>query len=943
MRSAGLRLGMWCTLLVLLAHPAMGVGSFTIPEDGTLYIKPVGGVWSPYTDVIIDIEFGVVDADGRTNYRKLFTGLPDNPNPNEEVKVGKYIAGQKVDFRAYTTLVRGVSRPQMIVASTGYMYKDDGSIRTFTDKDNSLGLGGDIYENIGENTWIMHLDTPGWDDDLFDKDDDDDVLLQLRLASSGADTTCIGSYYVSHSFDFTASPKPTGSTAATFYCDYYLDAGAFELGLQDVKSRSGFQTLDKAGVIHDIERRGTKRPDVRFSTAGAEAEIEANVTHLENGRYAGEIRAWGTAQKERGKFGQFAYAHSEATTVINLRGPAAWLGGTWEPQIVSGSAAVTDPVSVVLLDQEGYPLWSETFFDVSIEQSGDLDWTNDGLSAASDSDLDFVMHLDMTSEYLTSRGAVDLEVHAGVVTASNATGIFADVGLPMVEEYIGRELRLPLFPNRFFLEFTLPSVGASELLLILGGGGQVPLDESLPIDDFEEYMNYSPYRVFQTWIDGLGFSPDDFFPVGSEGNGTGAIVGYDPSVGDIMETTIVHSGRQSMPFFFDNTQGATESVACRTFDPPQDWSPYDALSLWIHGDPNNIVTETDRFFVHVEDADGNRATFVHGEPNALLVPGWTLCVVTLDRLQAQGVDVNNIKKLGVGVQGADGPAGQGRILIDEIRLLDAASLVHLLFCLEITDLGNGKWQVKQEDGSVITLTDLDDGKVLIELSDGTDYLYDPAGEPKLVNVVVTDLGDGKLLIKLPDGTYYLYDPAGEPKLVKVEVTDLGDGKLLIKPPDGTYYFYHPAAWPKLLNVMMIDLGDKGLLIVLPGGPPFRGWLFAGGKLIAGNLICFGVLEGKTLSSSIVFEYEPDVIRLDRPIRPPGEDSERINLEPDGITFVDEYGKKTPEDDSQTPIRGAKVRFGNVIVTVKFEEKNGHVVGEITDVAVANESEMEGSD
>ena len=43
----------------------------------------------------------------------------------------------------------------------------------------------------------------------------------------------------------------------------------------------------------------------------------------------------------------------------------------------------------------------------------------------------------------------------------------------------------------------------------------------ITLDNFESYTNDSPTRVFQTWIDGVGFSPDEFFPKGNDGNGTG--------------------------------------------------------------------------------------------------------------------------------------------------------------------------------------------------------------------------------------------------------------------------------------------------------------------------------------------------------------------------------------------------------------------------------------
>ena len=49
--------------------------------------------------------------------------------------------------------------------------------------------------------------------------------------------------------------------------------------------------------------------------------------------------------------------------------------------------------------------------------------------------------------------------------------------------------------------------------------------EFLPVDDFEGYTNESPNRVFQTWVDGAGFSADTFFPNGNPGNGSGRWLG----------------------------------------------------------------------------------------------------------------------------------------------------------------------------------------------------------------------------------------------------------------------------------------------------------------------------------------------------------------------------------------------------------------------------------
>jgi len=106
------------------------------------------------------------------------------------------------------------------------------------------------------------------------------------------------------------------------------------------------------------------------------------------------------------------------------------------------------------------------------------------------------------------------------------------------------------------------------------------------VDDFESYTNDSPNRVFQAWTDGLGFSPDEYFPNGRAGNGSGAIVGYDPSQGDIMEKTIVHGGKQAMPLAYNNSD-AGYSEATMTLVSGRDWTVrgVGVLSLWFQGHP----------------------------------------------------------------------------------------------------------------------------------------------------------------------------------------------------------------------------------------------------------------------------------------------------------------------------------------------------------------------
>ena len=111
------------------------------------------------------------------------------------------------------------------------------------------------------------------------------------------------------------------------------------------------------------------------------------------------------------------------------------------------------------------------------------------------------------------------------------------------------------------------------------------------VDDFESYTNDSPYRIFQTWIDGYGFSEDDFFPSGNPGNGTGSAVGHDiwatgTPYTKIVETSTVRPGsRQSMPLAYNNADSPFNSEAERTWTSPQDWTLNNSkiLSLQVYG------------------------------------------------------------------------------------------------------------------------------------------------------------------------------------------------------------------------------------------------------------------------------------------------------------------------------------------------------------------------
>lgn len=177
----------------------------------------------------------------------------------------------------------------------------------------------------------------------------------------------------------------------------------------------------------------------------------------------------------------------------------------------------------------------------------------------------------------------------------------------------------------------------------------------LLIDDFEGYTNNSPKRVFQTWIDGLGFSADTFFPQGGTGNGSGAMVGKDPSQGDIMERTIFHLGAQSMPVFYDNSTVAY-SEATRTFEGARNWAVngIKSLSLYFAGAPGN----SGKLYVKINNTkvlyDGDAADIARE-----LWQPWNI------DLSVVGAGLSSVATLSIGIEGA---GAKGTLYIDDIRL-----------------------------------------------------------------------------------------------------------------------------------------------------------------------------------------------------------------------------------------------------------------------------------
>jgi len=102
------------------------------------------------------------------------------------------------------------------------------------------------------------------------------------------------------------------------------------------------------------------------------------------------------------------------------------------------------------------------------------------------------------------------------------------------------------------------------------------------IEGFESYTDDidAGEAIFDTWLDGWV-------------NETGSTVGH--MIAPFAERTVVHSGRQSMPLFYDNTESPFYSETSRSFDSVQNWTVNgaDTLRLFVAGQAPAFVETAD--------------------------------------------------------------------------------------------------------------------------------------------------------------------------------------------------------------------------------------------------------------------------------------------------------------------------------------------------------------
>ena len=179
----------------------------------------------------------------------------------------------------------------------------------------------------------------------------------------------------------------------------------------------------------------------------------------------------------------------------------------------------------------------------------------------------------------------------------------------------------------------------------------------LIVDDFESYDDVDPLpgepgvnRIFDKWIDGFGITTN------------GALVGSD--LPPYAETKIVHSGLQSMPLLYQNTDGATYSEAELTLSDLRDWTVKDVntLTLSFWGKPSNAA---EPMYVTL-----NGSPPIYREnPNASQVPIWMVWNINLQLFADLGVDLTNINRIAIGFGDKNDPkGGTGTVYFDDIRL-----------------------------------------------------------------------------------------------------------------------------------------------------------------------------------------------------------------------------------------------------------------------------------
>ncbi len=185
--------------------------------------------------------------------------------------------------------------------------------------------------------------------------------------------------------------------------------------------------------------------------------------------------------------------------------------------------------------------------------------------------------------------------------------------------------------------------------------------EYIVVDDFESYNDTAAGTpgsnlVYATWTDGY-----------DDQSINGSTIGYP--MGNSLENSIVHEGKNSVPLLYDNSTATLSEVTVDTakLDIGRNWTigSARALSLWFYGDPNNATTE--QMYVKL---NGVKIIY-NGDPSDIADPQWIQWDIDLASF---GINLNNVTELTIGLERTTGAGGSGTVLIDDIRLYGARCL-----------------------------------------------------------------------------------------------------------------------------------------------------------------------------------------------------------------------------------------------------------------------------
>jgi hypothetical protein len=352
----------------------------------------------------------------------------------------------------------------------------------------------------------------------------------------------------------------------------------------------------------------------------------------------------------------------------------------WTINIVDGVMIIRGRNdSATILDQWAQGLWKPYPYDIGGGETigrGDLHADYDTLEYPGDTKVYATIELCRAWNPNPKDGTTDVASRDLVITWSSGDGAishhaFFSSDLSQVQDriysaYVG-DLSVTNFePGPLDLGETYYWCVDEEIpgaVICRGNIYEFTVEISRPFEGFEEY-SMNPNYIYDTWIDGDG----DVNGVG--GNGTGSSVN--------LSTAVVHSGSQSIVYYFDVVgppfRDANYAEATRMFDPVEDWSSSNekALSVWFYGDAGN---EIEPMYMIVNGNPVSMATYGDNpadEPADIQNEEWQEWNVDLTAMADAGADIANIATLSLGfgdrVGGVAGTEQEGCVYFDDMIL-----------------------------------------------------------------------------------------------------------------------------------------------------------------------------------------------------------------------------------------------------------------------------------